>query len=103
MRVNYIDNMDCLEGLREVPDKSVDLIVTDPPYMFSQASAAGRKIDPWADWCNAALWYATWFREARRVPGGAPGSKRYRRNVDISKLEVNGNFSKSGLFNKLAY
>lgn len=67
MRLNYIDNIDCLEGLKEIPDGSVDLIVTDPPYMFSQVSAAGRKIDPWADWCNAALWYSTWFNEARRV------------------------------------
>ena len=24
--------MDCLEGMRQMPDKSVDLIVTDPPY-----------------------------------------------------------------------
>lgn len=39
MRVNYIDNMDCLEGLREVPDKSVDLIVTDPPYFLSMGHA----------------------------------------------------------------
>lgn len=67
MRLNYIDNCDCLEGLKNVPDKSVDLVITDPPYMFSQVSAAGRKIDPWADWCNAAFWYASWFQEARRV------------------------------------
>ena len=73
MRINYIDNCDCLDGLKEIPDGSVDLIVTDPPYMFSQASSAGKKIDPWADWCNAAYWYATWFAEARRVlkPTGA--------------------------------
>lgn len=32
MRLNYIDNIDCLEGLKEIPDGSVDLIVTDPPY-----------------------------------------------------------------------
>ena len=32
MRLNYIDNCDCLEGLRGIPDGSVDLIVTDPPY-----------------------------------------------------------------------
>lgn len=30
--MNYIDNIDCLVGLRDVPDNSVDLIVTDPPY-----------------------------------------------------------------------
>lgn len=67
MRLNYIDNIDCLEGLREVPDKSVDLIVTDPPYMLGTYSSTKGKIDPWADWCNAAHWYSTWFEEARRV------------------------------------
>lgn len=24
--------MDCLEGMREIPDKAIDLILTDPPY-----------------------------------------------------------------------
>lgn len=67
MRLNYIDNVDCLEGLKEIPDNSVDLIVTDPPYMLNQYSASGKKLDPWADWCNASFWYATWFNEARRV------------------------------------
>lgn len=32
MRLNYIDNIDCLEGLKDIPDNSVDLVVTDPPY-----------------------------------------------------------------------
>jgi DNA modification methylase len=32
VRLNYIDNVDCLEGMKALPDKSVDLIVTDPPY-----------------------------------------------------------------------
>ena len=35
MRLNYIDNIDCLEGLAAVPDKSVDTIITDPPYFLS--------------------------------------------------------------------
>jgi len=30
--LNKIYNMDCLEGLKQIPDNSVDLIVTDPPY-----------------------------------------------------------------------
>ena len=30
---NTIYNVDCLEGLRNLPDKSIDLIVTDPPYI----------------------------------------------------------------------
>lgn len=39
MRLNYIDCCDCLEGLREVPDNSVDLIVADPPYFLSMGHA----------------------------------------------------------------
>ncbi len=27
-------NSDCYEALKEIPDKSIDLIVTDPPYKF---------------------------------------------------------------------
>ncbi len=30
-----IYNQDCLEGTRELPGDSVDLIVTDPPYGIS--------------------------------------------------------------------
>ena len=25
-------NMDCMEAMKEMPDKSVDLIITSPPY-----------------------------------------------------------------------
>ena len=42
MRLNYIDNIDCIEGLKQVPDKSVDLIVTDPPYFLSMGHAGSK-------------------------------------------------------------
>ena len=32
MKLNKIYNEDCLEGVRKLPDDSVDLIVTSPPY-----------------------------------------------------------------------
>ena len=32
LEINQIYNMDCLEGLKQLPDNSVDLIVTSPPY-----------------------------------------------------------------------
>lgn len=41
MRLNYIDNIDCLEGLAAVPDKSVDLVVTDPPYDVHAGNCGG--------------------------------------------------------------
>lgn len=35
MRLNYIDRIDCLDGLKEIPDNSVDAVITDPPYFLS--------------------------------------------------------------------
>lgn len=32
MRLNYIENCDCLDGIKNIPDNSVDLTVTSPPY-----------------------------------------------------------------------
>jgi len=42
MRLNYIDNMDCLEGLAAVPDNSVDVVITDPPYFLSMGHAGDK-------------------------------------------------------------
>ena len=35
MKLNTIYNEDCLEGMKRIPDESVDLIVTDPPYLIN--------------------------------------------------------------------
>ena len=43
MRLNYIDCCDCLDGLRDVPDRSVDLVLTDPPYSSGGAFAGDRR------------------------------------------------------------
>lgn len=32
LELNSIYNADCLEALKFIPDKSIDLVVTDPPY-----------------------------------------------------------------------
>ena len=32
MKTNKIYNQDCLELMKDIPDKSVDLVLTDPPY-----------------------------------------------------------------------
>lgn len=69
VRLNYIDNIDCLEGLAAVPDNSVDLIVTDPPYSINTRSSMNKnsKLNAWADLCNASFWYTAWMRECQRV------------------------------------
>lgn len=39
MELNKIYNMDCLKGMREMPDNCVDLVVTDPPYVIETSGA----------------------------------------------------------------
>ena len=36
MKINHIANQDCIEYLKTLPENSVDLVVTDPPYNVSQ-------------------------------------------------------------------
>ncbi len=38
MTLNVIHNGDCLLGMQKLPDQSVDLIVTDPPYLMDYRS-----------------------------------------------------------------
>jgi site-specific DNA-methyltransferase (adenine-specific) len=40
IELNRIYNEDCLEGMKRMPDKSIDLVVADPPYNI-QTSGAG--------------------------------------------------------------
>ena len=41
MRLNAIYNEDCLEGMKRIPDGSVDLVVTDPPYKITARGNGG--------------------------------------------------------------
>lgn len=41
IELDHIYNQDCLVGMREIPDKSVDLIIADPPYELTQHSGSG--------------------------------------------------------------
>lgn len=43
MELNKIYNQDCLEFMSSLPDCSVDMIVTSPPYNFGGFSRNGRK------------------------------------------------------------
>ena len=51
--------MDCLEGMKRIEDKSIDLIVTDPPYNIGKAK--WDKID------NYIEWMGTIFKECERI------------------------------------
>ncbi len=42
MEYDYIECGDCLELMKNIPDKSIDLIVTDPPYLIENTKAGGK-------------------------------------------------------------
>ncbi len=43
--INKIYNMDCIKGMKQMPNKSVDLVVTDPPYLIETSGAGIYKQD----------------------------------------------------------
>ncbi len=60
---NRIYNEDCITGLKSLPDKSVDLIVTSPPYNLNinyQDHKDDMTLESYYDWCK--LWIGECFR-----------------------------------------
>ena len=48
--IDNIYNEDCYKAFEKIPDKSIDLIVTDPPYMVETQGAGffGKKSDEYS-------------------------------------------------------
>ena len=77
MELNVVHNQDCIEGMKDLPDNSIDAIITDPPYELGFMSKA---------WDNTGIAYnVDMWKEALRVlkPGGHllsfGGSRTYHR------------------------
>ena len=59
---NRVINADCLEVMKQMPDKCVDLVVTDPPYN------AGREYEnDNLDKDEQEKWIALWLSECKRI------------------------------------
>lgn len=60
---------DCLDLLPTIPDASVDIVVTDPPYIIGASSAGNlaSKSGTWADMMNSSHWFQAWYSEVWRV------------------------------------
>lgn len=53
LKLNKLYHMDCLEGMRLIPDNSIDLLLTDPPYNLSRKNnfhTMGRKGVDFGEW-----------------------------------------------------
>ncbi len=53
--LNQIINGDCLDILHQLPDNSIDLVVTSPPYNLKNSTGNGMKDGRGGKWANAAL------------------------------------------------
>lgn len=56
LAIDQIYNMDCLDGMRMIPDGSIDCIITDPPYLIETQGAGffGKKQDEYMAGCKGA-------------------------------------------------
>jgi len=59
MEVNKIYNEDCLEGMKRMPDESVDLIITDPPFnigkLYNSPYKDKKSKEEYIEWCKKWL------------------------------------------------
>ena len=76
-----IYNIDCLEGLKNTPDSSIDLIATDPPYNIRK--------DTWDTIPNYIEWSGQCFLEYQRVLRANGSFYFFHNNIPtISQLVV---------------
>lgn len=62
LELNKIYNMDCIEGMKMLPDQSIDCIVTSPPYWKGfEYEAYFNSYKQYLDWCEM------WLKECKRV------------------------------------
>ena len=66
--LNYwIDNIqvgDCIEGMRELPENSVDMVIADPPYNLKKDFGPWKEIEHEYEWLP---WSKSWLAECMRV------------------------------------
>ncbi|QSF43453.1 DNA-methyltransferase [Paenibacillus tianjinensis] len=62
MELNRIYQIDCIEGMKFIPEKSVKLVIADPPYNIDIA-----EWDTWDNAKNYLEWCKKWVSEIARV------------------------------------
>ena len=66
MKLNTITNSDCLKYLKKLPDNSVDLVLTDPPYFIGFDGGKGWD-KQWKSDREYIQWCIEWTKECVRV------------------------------------
>lgn len=58
---------DCIEGMRQLDNNSIDLVVTDPPYFLTDKSGKGFMGEDWDSSKDRYKFHRSWAKEALRV------------------------------------
>lgn len=65
---NYINNEDCIEGMKKIPSASIDMVLTDPPYTSPTVHAFGRqKVNRLSDLAIQEFYFAEIKKEWERI------------------------------------
>jgi DNA modification methylase len=81
LELNKIYDMDCVEGMKMLPDESVDLIVTSPPYWKGfEYEAYFNSYKQYLDWCEC------WIKECKRVL--KPNGTFYLNVINDSEITI---------------
>ena len=62
--LNQVFNEDCLEGMKRIPDGSIDMIIADPPYF---QVCGGFDFGMFKDEKEYIAWCRKWLTECRRI------------------------------------
>ncbi|CAB5495112.1 hypothetical protein AZO1586R_183, partial [Bathymodiolus azoricus thioautotrophic gill symbiont] len=62
---NIIYNKNCIKGMLDLPDNSVQMILTDPPYLVNYKDRLGRSVAN--DMASNSDWLIPAFNEMYRV------------------------------------
>ena len=111
MELNKIYNMDCLEYMRTLPDKCVDLIIADPPYfevkgkfdfIWDSFEDYLEDVGKWAVECSRILkenGTLYWFGSSKRIAYSQIILDKYFglvNNLVWEKAEADGMFGSTG-------
>jgi len=90
--LNRIYGMDCLEGLKKLPEESIDLAVVDPPYYFCSSEKWDRQ---WSSFEDYLHWMDKICKELARVlrKGGSLYLFGYHKIISYIQVKILDRYS----------